>query len=94
MNIFWNGQLLMTKIINQWACYIVKSSVYSLNWTLIARHGQWGGVSQNPPVIEKIGKTPPCPEKPDPPPPSPREARRQNFMVLLGNFPVNFGNFR
>ena len=35
------------------------------------RHGQWG-VSQNPPVIEKISK----------PPPSPREARRQNFRVF------------
>ena len=38
-----------------------------------------GGVSQNHPVIEKIGKTP-CPAKPDPP--SAREARRQILTVF------------
>ena len=38
------------------------------------------GVSQNPPVIEKIGKTPLSVEARPPPPPS--EARRQNFRVF------------
>ena len=31
-----NGQMLMTKAVNKWACYIVKSKVYSLNWPFVA----------------------------------------------------------
>ena len=38
------------------------------------RHGQWGGVSQNPPVIEKIGKTPPVRRNRTPPPIAARSA--------------------
>ena len=41
-----------------------------------------GGVSQNPPVIEKIGRIPLSGEAGPLPPPSPREARRQNFRVF------------
>ena len=45
-----------------------------------------GWVSQNPPVIEKIGQNPPCPAKPDPPPPHRRAKRGDKILGFFRDF--------